>query len=94
MDEENNKFFMENNPWAFEEMNRRLLEAFERKLWKPQDEKYIQAIKDNYLQIEGFMEENIGNDMGDFQGGSIDIIGLDEMKNFSEEIDKMKEKLK
>lgn len=94
MDEENNKFFMENNPWAFEEMNRRLLEAFERKLWKPQDEKYIQVIKDNYLQIEGFMEENMGNDMGDFQGGSIDMIGLDEMKDFSEEIDKMKEKLK
>lgn len=40
------------------------------------------------------MEENMGNDMGDFQGGSIDMIGLDEMKDFSEEIDKMKEKLK
>ena len=35
MNEENRKFFEKNNPWALEEIARRLIEAVERDLWNP-----------------------------------------------------------
>ncbi|MFB3764478.1 MAG: cobaltochelatase subunit CobN, partial [Methanotrichaceae archaeon] len=56
MDEENRKFFEENNPWAMEEMARRLIEAEQRGLWKA-DPEVLNALKSTYLEIEGWMEE-------------------------------------
>ncbi|MDD2709631.1 MAG: cobaltochelatase subunit CobN, partial [Verrucomicrobiae bacterium] len=73
MDEENRKFFEENNPWALEEMARRLLEAAERGLWKPAPD-VRDALKDLYIEIEGWIEERMGDAQGGFQGGSIDVI--------------------
>ena len=57
MDEENRKFFEENNPWAMEEMGRRLLEAEQRGLWKA-DPEVLDALKSLYLEIEGWMRRN------------------------------------
>lgn len=72
MNEENRRFFQENSPWALEEIARRLLEAHQRGLWKP-DPEVLQKLKDIYLEIESWMEENMGDVKGDFQGGSVDI---------------------
>ncbi len=58
VDENNRKFFEENNPWALEEMSRRLIEAYQRELWNP-EEGLIDEIQDTYLELEGFLEESI-----------------------------------
>ena len=73
LDEENRRFFQENNPWAMEEIGRRLLEASQRGLWKA-DPEVLDALKSSYLEIEGWMEEKMGETQGSFQGGSIDVM--------------------
>ncbi|MCX6679381.1 MAG: cobaltochelatase subunit CobN [Methanothrix sp.] len=73
LDEANRKFFQENNPWAMEEMGRRLLEASSRGLWKA-DKEVLDALKSSYLETEGWMEEKMGEIEGSFQGGSIDVM--------------------
>jgi cobaltochelatase CobN len=73
LDEENRRFFQENNPWAMEEIGRRLLEASHRGLWKA-DPEVLDALKSSYLEIEGWMEEKMEETQGSFQGGSIDVI--------------------
>jgi len=78
MKEENKQFFKENNPWALEEIARRLIEAWERGLWNPAED-VKESLKKIYLEIEGWLEENIGDVRGDFQGGSIDIVTAEEI---------------
>ena len=73
LDEENRAFFEQNNPWALEEMSRRLLEAAGRGVWKA-DPDILNALKETYLEIEGWMEAEMGDVTGDFQGGHIEII--------------------
>jgi len=73
MDEENRRFFQENNPWAMEEMGRRLLEASSRGLWKA-DQEVLDALKASYLEIEGWIEDKMGGTEGSFQAGSIDVL--------------------
>jgi len=51
LDEENRKFFEEHNPWAMEEIARRLLEAHQRGLWDAAPE-VIDGLKEYYLEIE------------------------------------------
>ena len=83
LDKDMRKFFEDNNPWALEEMGRRLLEAYERGLWNA-DEEVIDELKSVYLEMEGWMEEKMGDVKGDFQGGAIDVIsieGINSMKN-------------
>ena len=78
MDEENRKFFEENNPYALEETARRLIEAMERGLWNPAPD-VREALKEIYIEIEGWIEERIGDIEGDFQGGAIDIVTANEV---------------
>jgi cobaltochelatase CobN len=73
MDEKNREFFEENNPWALEEIGRRLLEAAQRGIWNPSDD-VRERLNELYLEIEGWIEERMGDVKGDFQGGSIDIM--------------------
>ncbi|MDD1728862.1 MAG: cobaltochelatase subunit CobN, partial [Methanospirillum sp.] len=80
-DEEMRQFFEENNPYALEEIARRLLEANQRGLWEA-DPQVLDELKNNYLQIESWMEEQVGE--GDFQGGSVDIITSDEISTWGE----------
>ncbi|GAW92491.1 cobaltochelatase subunit CobN, partial [Calderihabitans maritimus] len=70
LDEENRKFFQEHNPWALEEIARRLLEAHQRGLWNA-DPEVLEGLKEFYLEIEGWIEEKMGEVKGDFQGGAI-----------------------
>mgnify|MGYP001209082905 CR=1 FL=1 len=72
LDAEMRQFFEENNPWALEEMGRRLLEAYERGLWHA-DEEVIERLKSAYLEMEGWIEERMGEVKGDFQGGAIGV---------------------
>ncbi|MCW3133645.1 MAG: cobaltochelatase subunit CobN [Methanophagales archaeon] len=79
LDTEMRGFFEENNPWALEEVGRRLLEAYERGLWKA-DEEVIEGLKSAYLEMEGWIEEKMGEVKGDFQGGAIDVITMDDVE--------------
>ncbi len=81
LDEENRKFFQENNPWAMEEIGRRLLEANMRGLWKA-DQEVLDALKSSYLEIEGWMEEKMGDTSGSFQGGAIDVMPSEEARSW------------
>jgi cobaltochelatase CobN len=83
INEENRKFFEEVNPWALEEMSRRLLEAERRGVWKANPE-VLKELQEHYLEIEGWMEDKMGDVEGDFQGGNIEIITKKDVKEWSE----------
>jgi cobaltochelatase CobN len=91
LDEETRKFFEENNPWALEEIARRLLEANQRELWDA-DPEVLQGLKNAYLEIEGWMEERAGE--GEFQGGAVDILTAEDVAGWGDKMKKMKEKLR
>lgn len=88
MNEENRKFFQENNPWALEEMARRLIEAVERNLWKPSPD-VREALRELYVEIEGWIEERMGDIKGEFQGGSIDIMSKDEIEEWKKKMEEV-----
>ena len=88
MDEKNKEFFKENNPWALEEITRRLLEAWERGLWNP-DEDIKQRLKKIYLEVEGWLEEGIGDIKGDFQGNSIDVVTSEEVEDWKRKMEEL-----
>jgi len=92
LNEENRKFFEENNPWALEEIGRRLLEAESRGLWQA-DPKVLEGLKEQYLEIEGWMEDRIGDIEGEFQGGSVDILTSEDVENWGEMMKEVKSKL-
>ncbi|MDY0224842.1 MAG: cobaltochelatase subunit CobN, partial [Candidatus Methanomethylophilaceae archaeon] len=82
-DDEMREFFKENNPYALEEITRRLLEAEQRELWNA-DEQTLNALHNNYIEIESWLEDLAGE--GEFQGGSVDIITSDEVENWNNNI--------
>ena len=86
--EENRQFFMEHNPWALEEMSRRLLEACDRGLWTPEDG-LLEEIQDAYLELEGFLEEDMGDNAGDFQGSAMEYTPKDQMEIFRKNAQKL-----
>jgi cobaltochelatase CobN len=93
LNEENRRFFEENNPWALEEIGRRLLEAERRGLWKA-DPQIMEQLKEIYLEIEGWMEDRMGDVNGDFQGGSVDIKTADEIPGWKEKMEDIQAKLR
>lgn len=92
-DEENRKFFEENNPWALEEIARRLLEAEGRGLWQA-DEQVLEELKEYYIEIEGWIEEDMGDVKGEFQGGAVDIYTAEEVEDWDAKMKEIKDKLK
>lgn len=86
MNEENRAFFEKNNPWALEEIARRLIEAAERGLWNPSPE-VREALKNIYVEIEGWIEEKMGDIKGDFQGGSIDQVTIEEVEDWKNKME-------
>lgn len=91
MDEENREFFRQHNPWALEEIGRRLLEAQTRGLWQA-DPEVLEALKESYLEMEGWLEEDMGEVTGDFQGGSVDIMRPEDVEQWQEMMRAMKAK--
>ncbi|MGL4849907.1 MAG: cobaltochelatase subunit CobN [Clostridium sp.] len=92
-DDDNREFFNENNPWALEEIERRLIEAYERGLWETDDE-IIEELKEYYLETEGFIEEGMVDVEGNYQGGSIDVVDLKEVSYIKENIENIKDMFK
>ena len=92
MDEENRRFFEEHNPWALEEIARRLLEARQRGLWNA-DPEVLEGLKEHYLEIEGWLEEKMGEVKGEFQGGAIDILTTEEVADWGARMQEIKAKL-
>lgn len=87
LDQEIRAWFEANNPWAMEEINRRLLEAAERGLWEA-DSEVLDGLRDTYMEIEGWMEERMGDVGGDYQGGSIDVITAEDVPAWKAKLDK------
>ncbi len=85
MDGENREFFEENNPWALEEMGRRLLEAAQRGLWQPAED-VSEELMNRYIEIEGWIEERMGDMQGDFQGGNIDIMTMEDVQGWKKKM--------
>jgi cobaltochelatase CobN len=82
LDKENREFFQKENPWALEEIARRLLEAEQRGLWEA-DPEVLAALKQIYLEIEGWLEEDMGEAAGsNFQGGAVDVVTADEVESW------------
>ena len=88
LDDEMRQFFEENNPYALEEIGRRLLEAYERGLWDA-DSDVIDGLKNAYLEMEGVIEERMGDVKGDFQGGSIDVVTAEDVSGWKAKMGKI-----
>ena len=89
-DDEMREFFRDNNPYAAEEITRRLLEAEHRGLWNA-DEKVLEELKNNYVEIESWMEEMSGD--GDCQGGDVSIMSTEEIDGLGSEIKEIMSKV-
>ncbi|WP_457742819.1 cobaltochelatase subunit CobN [Thermococcus sp.] len=81
LDEEMRRWFEEHNPYAMEEIARRLIEAYERGLWETSEE-IIERLMEVYSEIEGILEESLGE--GEVQGGTIEIYTAQDDENWSE----------
>ena len=93
LDPENRQFFKDNNPWALEEIGRRLLEAQSRGLWQA-DPEVLEQLKERYLEVEGWIEESMGDVQGDFQGGSIDVLAAEDVAGWQDMMQGVKQKMK
>lgn len=93
MDEENRRFFEEHNPWAVEEIARRLLEAESRGLWSA-DPDVLRQLRENYLEIEGSIEDRMDGVEGEFQGGAVDILTANDVVRWKEKLEEMKSGLR
>ena len=91
--QENLEFFKENNPWAMEEIQRRLIEAYERGLWQP-GEGLLETLQESYLEIEAVLEESIGDGTEHFQGGAIDAQEIGELEAMKSHLQHMHDMLK
>ena len=70
------------NPYALEEITRRLLEAQSRELWDADYEK-LEQVKSVALIIEGDMEEQIGDVTEEFQGNQVDVMTREDVKTWN-----------
>jgi cobaltochelatase CobN len=92
LDEGMRKWFKEHNPWALEEIGRRLLEPHRRQLWEADPEILQQLIKVQ-LELEGDLEERMGEVQGEFQGGAVDILTAEKVEDWREMMKMVKEKV-
>jgi len=84
LDEENRRWMREVNPYALEEVVRRLLEAATRGLWQA-DEQQLEELRNAALDIEGDMEELMGEVKEEFQGGKVDVLTADQVDKWQME---------
>ncbi|GAB6100965.1 cobaltochelatase subunit CobN [Thermococcus atlanticus] len=86
LDEEMRRWFEEHNPYAIEEIARRLIEAYERGLWETSNE-LIERLMEAYSEIEGLLEEHLGE--GEVQGGTIEIYTAEDDEHWSEKVEEV-----
>lgn len=90
-DPEMREWLLQNNPYAAEEITRRLLELESRGKWKA-DEETLEKLKENYLTIEGCMEGETGGN-GEIQGGSVEIVRDSQVERWKENLREIDEYL-
>ncbi len=73
LNRENLEWLRTANPYALEELTRRLLEAESRGL-READPDMLEAVRQAALEIEGDMEEIMGEVKEEFQGGKVDVL--------------------
>jgi cobaltochelatase CobN len=88
LNEDMRRWFEEHNVYALEEIVRRLIEAYERGLWRTSDE-LIEKLREVYAEIEGILEDSIGD--GEVQGGTIEIYSFYDDKHWSENMRSVEE---
>ncbi len=81
-DEKNREWIRENNPYALEEITRRLLEAEARGLWKASGA-LLDEVRSAALALEGDLEEKIGDVDEAYQGSRIDVYTCDKVKKWA-----------
>ncbi|MBP2638496.1 MAG: cobN 4, partial [Firmicutes bacterium] len=82
----------ENNPWALEDISRRMMEAEKRGLWQT-DPQVLQDLQETYMEIEGWLEERIGDVEGEFQGGSVDMLNMDDVEDWAKKMQGVRQKI-
>jgi len=85
------QWFNQHNPWALEEMVRRLLEAHQRGLWQP-DAQLLQQLQDVYMEVEGWLEERAGSGDG-IQAGAVDVVTPEEVAAMQKAITRVRQLL-
>ncbi len=73
LNEDNHNWMRAENSYALEEITRRLLEAASRELWDA-DQDMLAAVQHAALEIEGDMEETMGDVQEAFQGGKVEVL--------------------
>ncbi|UWG98485.1 cobaltochelatase subunit CobN [Dehalobacter sp. DCM] len=86
-DPETRAWFQENNLFALEEIARRFLELHQRDKWQA-DPEVLSALKENYLDLEGEMEDRLGDIKGEIQAGNIEVQNDADIREWQ---DKLKE---
>ena len=81
------RWFIENNIYAFEEIVRRLIEAYERGIWRAPQE-IINKLRKVYGEVEGILEESITSE-ANIQGGIIKIYTSDDVDYWKMNISKV-----
>ncbi len=71
-DTENREWLRKHNPYALEEITRRLLEAGARGIWEAREE-LLEEVRSAALALEGDLEERIGDVDEEFQGSGVDV---------------------
>jgi cobaltochelatase CobN len=56
LDETNQQFMQQSNPWALHGIAERLLEAVERDMWREPPAELLDALRNVFLQTEGDIE--------------------------------------
>ncbi|WP_241423566.1 cobaltochelatase subunit CobN [Candidatus Contubernalis alkaliaceticus] len=85
-DDEMREWFLEHNPFSAEEIARRFLELFQREKWQA-DSVVLQKLKSNYLKLEGDLEERLGENQGEIQAGTIEVINDAEVEEWKEKLE-------
>lgn len=86
-------WFRKHSKFAIEEISRRFLELQQRGRWNPDPEVW-QNLRKAYMQIEGDMEELQENARGEYQGGTIEVLNQDDIKEWGEKLKDMDELFK
>jgi cobaltochelatase CobN len=53
----------------------------------------LESLKERYLEIEGCIEDKMGDVTGDFQGGSVDILTTEDVANWDVMMTEVKTKM-
>ncbi|MFP4428663.1 MAG: cobaltochelatase subunit CobN, partial [Desulfovermiculus sp.] len=93
LDKEMKTWFEQVNPYALEEIGRRLLEAQSRGIWKP-DPEVLQGLQEAYLEAEASIEDRMGDVQGDFQGGAVEVMTAEEVQEWKAQMQPILDKVK